>query len=258
VLRTRKALGVVYSYDYDNGIEGPWYSVVCSIPNYDVEAIPSGNTRSKVRRSLKRCEVRLVEPAWLAEHGYATFQKATEQYGRGKEMSREELRRKYAAFQGREDVKVFGVFVGEDLAAYGMTFARNEVVRIGPAKFDPAFSNAYPMYALYFSMAQHYLNLGPYRYIDNGTRSILHETNIEEFLSSLGWRRAFCRADYLFRPAFEAALQAARISSPIWQRVVKNTAAKQLSALLELRRLARVTSRTGPARPLEGAQHLGS
>ena len=33
LLRSKNAYGAFWNYDWDCGVEGPWYSIVCDIPN---------------------------------------------------------------------------------------------------------------------------------------------------------------------------------------------------------------------------------
>src|ERR1700722_13520024 len=53
-----------------------WY-VSCA--EYDFDKL-SANTRSKVRRGQKRCEIRRLSGEWLAEHGYSCFLAAHRRY----------------------------------------------------------------------------------------------------------------------------------------------------------------------------------
>jgi len=242
LLRSRKAYAAVYAYDWDNGIEGPQYSIICDLSPYNVEGIPSSNTRSKVRRGLKRCQVRRIEIEWLAENGYDVSRRSRERHGETiPQGDAEGFVRNAMKYSGREDVRVYGVFVDEELAAFGWTFDRADGIRMGPTVFDPAHSNSYPMYALFYMIAHERLNDGSCRFIDNGTRPMSHETNIADFLFSLGWRKAYTRLGLHCTAQFRLVVGAAEILEPIWRRVLPESQKKDIYTLVSLARMERQT-----------------
>lgn len=201
LLRSKNAYGAFWNYDWDCGVEGPWYSIVCDIPNYDLDRIPSRSVRYKVRRCLKACTVRRIEISWLAEMGYKTYLAATTRYRNYRRQSPRAFKRDWD-LRGRDPgADAYGVFLDERLIAYGIAHRRGRSIRLGPMKFDPEYSKASPMFGLYYTMACEYLRHGAYDYVDNGSRPLMHQTHIVEFLEHMGWRRAYCRLGlYLRRP----------------------------------------------------------
>ncbi len=89
--------------------------------------------------------------------------------------------------------EALGVFVEDKLVAYATLLICGQSVRAYASKFDPAYSKERPMYALQFTILHHYLREKGYKEIDSGTRALLHETNIGDFLLHLGYRKAYCR-----------------------------------------------------------------
>jgi hypothetical protein len=209
LLRRRRAYSALWCYDWDCGQDGPWYSVICDKPDYDLATIRSGNARRKIRRCLKCCEVRPVDPAWMAENGFEVHVKAATRYHNYELPSRADFSASMRSFVGRPDVEIFGVFSGEMIVAYGKALTVGESVRLGHTKFDPEHSTLMPMYGLYYTLARHYLQKG-YQFVDNGSRPLMHETCVDEFLERMGWRKAFCRLGLEMLPAFERVLYGLR------------------------------------------------
>jgi len=210
-VRRKRAWGAMWSYDFDYAQAGPWYKCICDTANYDIDRISSANSRSKVRRSLKRCSVRPVTYVWLADNGYETYLNASQRYNNFAPITKENFRqmmRSYANVGGRQ---ALGVFVQEALAAYATLFVCGSTVYTYALKFDPTYAQSYPMYALLYFICHHYLATKSYKQIDNGTRPLLHETDISDFLLHLGWRKQYCRLALYLRPDVRAALFIARL-----------------------------------------------
>ena len=59
----------------------------------------------------------------------------------------------------------------------------------------------YSSYVLYFSMNKYYLNENNFKYVNNGTRSISHQTNIHDFLiDKFKFRKAYCKMEIEYAP----------------------------------------------------------
>ena len=57
--------------------ETNWWNMVCR--NYDITKV-SSNTRSKIRRGLKRLQIKQVAPSWLADNAYGCHVKSYQRY----------------------------------------------------------------------------------------------------------------------------------------------------------------------------------
>ncbi|MBN2445611.1 MAG: GNAT family N-acetyltransferase [Phycisphaerae bacterium] len=216
MVRERRAWGAAWSYAWDCGVEGPWFTYVCDNPDYDLCEITSKSTRAYIRRGLHKCDVRQADLAWLAVHGYDTLSKSATRYQNYSLASRQSFNRHMNALAQEGDYECFGVWVKDKLAAYAITrvFAHN--VLLASTKFDPAYSSARPMYALYFVVARHYLVERGLREVVGGWRELMHETNIGEFRVKMGWRKVYCRLGLYLVPWFRCALAAARVLRPVW------------------------------------------
>ncbi len=237
------ALGAKWTYDYDCGKEGPWYRYICDIVDYDIDKIQSKTARKCVRRGLRNCTVRYVDYLWLSENGYEVYINAALRYSNFKPLSKDNFRKGISSHHTMPGRKAFGVFIGDKLVAYATLLVFGQSVRVYASKFDPAYSKQYPMYALHYMIAHHYLNQEGYKEIDSGSRALLHETDVGDFLLRLGWRKAYCRLGvYLVLP-LRVVLCLARIFRKVYKPLLPTRYYAILESLLLAQDIAKATSK---------------
>lgn len=238
----KDAWGAMWNYDHDYSEEGPWYRCVCDTADYDMDKIKSKNARHNLRRSLKRCTVRQVDYQQLAENGYDVYVKAASRYKNFKIESNEQFRKKMHSHSTVPGSEAFGVFVDDKLVAYVTLFICEQSVRGDTAHFDPEYSRAYPMYALYYTITHHYLKERGYKEFDRGSRPLMHETNIDDFLLRLGYRKAYCRLGIYLAWPVRAVLSSARIFRKACKWILPSRYYSILEGLLLAEDIAKVTS----------------
>lgn len=240
LLRRKRALGAMWNYDLDYTSEGTWYRCICDRKDYGIDSIQSDNVKHNLRRSLKRCQVREVDLNWLVDNGYQVYLKATERFS-GHVVIHEDVYKKelrvHAAMPGR---KAVGVFVEGVLVAYATLIVCDGIVFGDTAFFNPMFSSAYPMYALYFTIARDSLAAG-YVAFDRGTKPLLHETGIDDFLLRLGFRLSYCRLGLFMRPFVAPAV---KVASRVVCAIPSLSEGKSGRSLLALAEAIRIASET--------------
>lgn len=240
-VREKGALLAIWSYDCDCNEEGPWYHYVCDTVDYDIDKIKSRNNRHNIRRGLKRCIVRPVDYLWLTDNGYEVYIKAASRYRNFNPKSQEQFRKNMLIWSGVTGREAFGVFVEQKLVAYAIVHICGESVQIHTGKFDPSYSEAYPMYALLYTITHHYLKEEGYKEIDGGHRALLHETDIGDFLLRLGWRKKYCRLGlYLVWPV-RVILWGARVLRKVCQLLLPSRHYARLESLLLAQDIAKAT-----------------
>ena len=242
LVRGRGAWGALWNYDYDYCQQGPWYRCICDTPDYDIDKIESKNARHNLRRSLNRCTVRQIDYLWLGDNGYDVYVKAASRYKNFKLDSMENFRKEMYSCADLLGAEAFGVFVDDKLIAYITLFICGRSVRGDTAHFDPAYSNAYPMYALYYTVAHHYLKEKGYKEVDRGSRPLVHETNVDDFLLRLGYRKAYCRLGIYTVWPVRAIFAIAKIFRRIFNLVLPSRYNAILGGLLMAQDIARTTA----------------
>jgi len=160
----------------------------------------SSNTRSKVRRGLKNCIVKKVTKKLIADNGFEIYYHAFRSYSTYlKPMDKEDFRNNilrcnkcdfWAVYKKDED----------KIIAYSQNHIEDNSINYSTIKFHPDYLKFYPSYALFFEMNQYYLNEKKFLYVNDGARSISHDTNIQDFLiNKFKFRKAFCQLHIVYR-----------------------------------------------------------
>lgn len=164
--------------------ESEWYSVICD----DFKSIDEVNPklRYQIKKGLKNCIVKPISTKFLAENGYDVYINAFKSYRNSKmpNISKKKFYENLMLGIEFEDIlEYWGVFINEKLVAYSMNkIYDNEEVEYSVIKIDPAYLNRYPSDALIYTMNEYYLKKKSFKYVNDGFRSISHDTNIQDFL----------------------------------------------------------------------------
>jgi hypothetical protein len=205
---------------------GPWWYVVCDA--YEPERL-SANARSQVRRGLRRCEVRRVDADWIAEHGYDCYVAAFARYGGMQPRERTRFAADIRATIGGPQ-EYWGVFIGARLAGYCQCIVEHQHACTNVFKYDPALLKDYPSYALVSRLMSHYV-VERSLTLNNSTRAVAHETDVQDFLLRLGFRRHYAELGLVYRPWLGAAVHALY---PARRLIDKRTAPAPLASLRAL------------------------
>ena len=86
------------------------------------------------------------------------------------------------------------------MIAYSQNYIEENSVNYATIKFHPEYLKLYPSYALFFIMNQYYLNEKNFLYVNDGAKSISHDTNIQTFLiDKFKFRKAYCKLHVIYR-----------------------------------------------------------
>lgn len=200
----------------DSGMDSEWYAVVCNTFS-PVDGIQSSNTRSKVRRGLSRFRIDRLEKAH-AQDALGVYLAAHSRYQGSPSPRIENFKHEFEVdFSFPDLVEYWGAWRDETLLAYSRNQIWKNAADYGTIKFDPTGLRDYSSYALIYRMNEHYLKERGFRYVNDGYRSILHETEFQSFLKEkFGFRNAHTQLHLRYRyPAISAAITLA----PILQKI---------------------------------------
>lgn len=187
------------SYDFDAKQETDWWYIVKDrkedISDY------SSNHRNQVKKGLKNFICRRIDHKELIASGYPIYKRCMDNYNLSC-MESDEYIRAINVEQSQElKIEYFGLYSDECLIGYG----KNLVDNIGSFVFyeniyiDAAYRKLYPNYCLIHIMNSEYLNDRGFKYVSDGTRTLLHPTGIQDFLiKKFLFRRAYCRLQILY------------------------------------------------------------
>jgi hypothetical protein len=204
VFRHRPCFGVRFPAPVD----GPGklsYQIVCDVESYGIDQL-SANVRSKVRRGLRRCEVRAVPFPELAAIGRAADGDTLARQGRtwrfgGKQWD------SYWKAADRPGMEGWGAFVGDQLAAFLLTAELGDCVEFLLARSRSDLLDAYPNNALIFRVAEEMLVKRGFGKITFGLESLEPVGPLDQFKFGMGFRREPIRQRVVFHPVLQTLLR---------------------------------------------------
>jgi len=183
--------------------ETSWWYVVCD--KYDPAHI-NAKTRQNIKRGKRECIVEEVDAGWLADHGYPCYSAAFMRYKGQRPLPEEEFRNIILNWSGGP-FSYWGVFHEGHLAAYCQCIVDGKQVATNVTKYHPAYLRHRSAYALIDRLIQTYV-VGQGMVLNNGSRSIAHNTTYQEVLISLGFRKQFCRLSIVYNPWLKLGIEA--------------------------------------------------
>ena len=195
LLKLSKAYFIRWCDEWDRGDGTFWY--VIKDQKEDLSAYKS-KVRNQIKKGLRNCDVKRVENSSVAKEGYRVYANAFKKYDTFITPLAQEA---FAQSVLESDDEFWAVFDHENrMIAYANNIIKKDVCYYSSMKFDPDFLRLYPSYALIHTMNEHYLNDRGFRYVSDGSRSISHQTNIQDFLmTKFLFRKAFCKLHIAYR-----------------------------------------------------------
>tara|TARA_B110000444_G_C18801880_1_gene577879 strand:- start:361 stop:1170 length:810 start_codon:yes stop_codon:yes gene_type:complete len=190
-----------WTSDFDIKEETEFWHVICD-QNLAIEEY-SVNTRSKIKRGMKNCSVRMITKQELIKNGYEVYKEAYLKYKTYNSPTLKSLFVQDIKFLG-EEWHFWGVFYEEKLIAYCMSKIESTSCNYSTIKFHPKYLRLYSSYALFYTMNCYYLNEMKLKYVNDGTRNLVHKTNIQDFLiTKFGFRKAYCKLHVQYNVFFK-------------------------------------------------------
>ncbi len=182
------------------------YQIVCDDLEFGLNKL-SGNVRSKVRRGLKRCEVRRVDFQEIAQLGADADRDTMARQGRDPKLVGDAWERYWSEAAATPGMEGWAAFVGQEMAAFLVTVSFSD----GPVEFLLARSrsdllNAYPNNALIYSCTEEMLCNRKVPKITFGLESLEPVGALDQFKFSMGFRNEEIRQRVVFHPWLRTAL----------------------------------------------------
>lgn len=229
---------VRWEEDFDHLESGEWWHVIKDCDE-DLSEL-SSNTRSKVRRGLKRFKAEEVTRDSIMLEGYEVYRAAFDRYetfeamftpsGFRQAVEKLPAETEFWAVRERDSGK---------MVAFSENLVRDDACFFDTIWFEPGALKAYAGYVLFHEMNKHYLNDRGLRYINDGARNISHQTNVHEFLEQkFGFRRAYATLRVKYFPGVGMAV---RLLYPLrtWFADSSIGLFQKLAVLLEQERIRR-------------------
>jgi hypothetical protein len=190
--------GALFLRYFSSTFEKPTNFWFVRCESYEFDALP-GKLKTKIRRAYKDCTVRKVSAAWLATHGHQCYVAAYNRYRHGRPDALQTFQSECLSCMSGP-FEFWAAFVEDRLVAYTKCILEGNHVTMAAFKFDDAYRAARPSYALVDSILREYVS-EQHKYVNNGFRSIDHDTQMQEFLLQFGFGRQYCDLKLVYRPA---------------------------------------------------------
>lgn len=184
--------------------ETAWWYIVCRAYS---PADVSSKMRNMIKRGSRSCSTRQIDAQWLSQHGYECYSSSYRRYTHARPLKEADFRDGILRTEGGP-FENWGVFVNDQLAGYCQCILENKGVATSVMKYHPDFLKYYSSYALIDAMLKHYVVEGG-MIMSNGSRSIAHDTNIQDFLLKFGFTRQFCRLNIVYQSWLKVTIQMA-------------------------------------------------
>ncbi len=227
-LDRNKMLLALWTTHWESFSDSQWWWVVCDIDEYDVTRVESSRGRSSIRRGLRSCVVRRLRAGDFISLSYPLHKAALERYG--VDAPDENQYAEEIMALGRNPGNHFwGAFVEEQMAAYLFCRVMDGVCRTVTGAPLKELNKYNPMAAMFYTVSKYYLDKD-LNYVTNGWRTLLHDTSMNDFLETLGFRKVFCKVNIELSPLAKiinsshlikwgAYLRLNRLSSERWRQL---------------------------------------
>jgi len=185
-----------WTTEFDCNEETNFWYVICDsqlkISDY------SRNTRNQIRRGLRKCEIKLIEKEVVKKEGFASYNAAFLSYNTHLKPKTEiEFQEEIASLD--VNWEFWGIYNVGKMIGYCQNKVIDSCCDYSTIKFHPDYLKFYSSYALFYTMNNYYLNEKRFKYVNDGARSISHETNIQEFLmQKFKFRKAYCKLNIIY------------------------------------------------------------
>ncbi|MDH5571954.1 MAG: hypothetical protein OEY89_09325 [Gammaproteobacteria bacterium] len=176
--------------------ETNWWYMVCR--NYALSDV-SGNTRSKIRRGLQRLKIRPVTAAWLAKNGYDCHVRCYKRYKHASPRTEDDFRFFMEGLDGYSIFDFWACCKSDKLVGYIICLREKDGVFMHTIDISPEGLHDYSAYAMMHELLDHYVN-GLGIPVSNGSRSIAHKTNMQDYLCKFGFEREYAYLHVVYRP----------------------------------------------------------
>jgi len=227
-----------------------WY-ILCD--RYDFDALP-GKMKTKIRRSQKDCVVRQVDAAWMLANAYPCYLAAYSKHKNSVPYSQSEFGKNICVSGVDGPFAFWGAFVRDTLAAFAKLIVGNDYVTMVVFKVHPDYSASRPAYALLHEILDHYVK-NESKPLNNGFRSLHHQTNMQEFLLQFGFRPVYSDLKLVYTPLASLAIRTLYPFRTWLDRIPASRIVAPLRSLVMQEQVSRTFRDSPGKRPAVGSAH---
>lgn len=224
------ALFARWSTDFDCEEPTEWWCLIKDSP-FDLMSLNS-KKRSMVAKGIRSVDVRVIIPTDYADSMADILIKAWKSYDKNyrERDDRERLTKEFAEITGEKlgNAEYLGAFLKDtdQMIGYAIYHLYDDWIEYSVVKTDPEYLNTQVNAAIVYYALERYMKSGQVKYVIDGWRSLVHETNYQDYLEKyFGYRKAYCRLHIKYRWWVKAVVYALY---PFRQQIKKRSGNKLL------------------------------
>ena len=213
ICKATGALGLRYiTSDANTGRES--WQMVASGSDYSLENF-SGNTRSKIRRGIKKNDVRRISGAELKQAGEQAFLDTVSRQGRADRYGLERWYKLLDAADADPAIEIWSAWFEDKMAAYLLIMPFEDSCEFYEARSRNDTLKHYPNNALLYTVTEDILVKRGIPEITFGIEGLEDLDSLDSFKLAMGYYRKPVRQHVMFRPSVGAALAVKPVRSAI-------------------------------------------
>ena len=238
-------LMAVYHTDFDMEAETSyWFIIKDEVLSLDEF---SKKRQKFIRKSLERCEVKMINPAEYADDMYDVYQAAFKCYKNADNEADEKSFKENVKSDGLEYWGAFSTETGQ-MAGWMSCHNHGDWTETISAKYHPDMQTAVrPSESIHYYVLQHYLNELGQKYVCSGARNLNHKTTVQDYkIRNWHFRRAYCRLHIVYNPKIKWIVMCLYPLRMIFRQFDFITRIHQFNSLLRMEEIARRDSKITP------------
>lgn len=198
-INNQRILFIRWTDNFDINTETNFWYVIKDKP-FDINIL-SSHYRNQIKKGIRNFEVKKINPFEYEKNLIEIQEKAYKEYDADAHKKIE----KYVY----EDCEYLGIFNNEKiLVGYIVTYIKDKCINFSSMRTIPEYEKqGISEGAVYGLLNIYKKELENGMYINDGSRSVLHNTRFQEFLiKKFGFRKAYCRLNIVYNPIVQVVV----------------------------------------------------
>jgi hypothetical protein len=201
-----------------------WY--ILRKGSWSIDDVKDKKKRWMIRQGKKGFTVRPLTPEEAVKLCPQVALAATARYkGKAKIETREIMEKRVEASQKVPGVlEYLGCFQGDKLASFSENYIQDNAVWLATIRHDPDYLKGYSSYGFMDGILDYYLNGKKFLYVLDGSRSIHHKTNFQDYLTEIfGFTKEYARLNVVYSAKIRALVKMAYPFRNVLSRISEKT-----------------------------------
>lgn len=192
-----KPLLARWTSDFDCGYETNWWYTIQDEP-IEIHNL-SKHVQKEIRRGQAHFEIKRIVVEDYSEQIQKVHRYAVDHF------QKSDVSNQIGSLHSEPNTEWIGLFDREsgELVGFKIYQLHEDYVGLVSSKVLPEYKKFGAFAYMNWWQIDQFINSGKYRYLSNGTRTILHDSNYNDFLiEKLHFRKAYCKLHIVYHPLF--------------------------------------------------------